>query len=75
MIDDMQGLYSHASDAFRAGRARGCNDVLRAVEEIVIRASVRHEAAGSDAAFHAVQDLAKELRQMGVRLNVPKHAI
>ena len=72
MIDDMQGLYSHASDAYRGGKRAGRDDVFRAIQEVVIRASVAHETADEDAAFHAVQALAKELRALQVRMDAPQ---
>jgi hypothetical protein len=51
MIDDMQGLYSHTSDAFRAGKVAGRDEFYRAVLTVLSMISVKHESGPPDSAM------------------------
>jgi hypothetical protein len=73
MIDDMHGLYSHTSDAYRAGKRTERQDFFDAMMNIILAISVKHETAGNDAAFHAVQECGKALRELKAHCDAPKH--
>jgi hypothetical protein len=56
MIDDMGGLYSHASEAYRAGRRAGQDDFYRAARSATSEISSKHGTAGSVEKFHAAEE-------------------
>lgn len=58
MIDDMQGLFSHASDALRAGRRDGRQDFFAAALDELRKISVEQEQQQGEIAtrgFHVAQ--------------------
>ena len=65
MIDDMDHLYTHASEAFRAGEHSGRDRFRRAVRQALSAISVKHERSGNDAGFHAVEECCKAIREIG----------
>ena len=59
MIDDMQGLYTHTSDALRDGRRQGRQDFFDAVLNELRKISVEQEGeqgALADRGFHVAQE-------------------
>ena len=75
MIDDMSGLYSHASDAYRAGKKTGRDELKRAVGLALSRISVKYEKSGSAEQFHVAEECCKALREIAAELEKPQHAI
>lgn len=63
MIDDMGGLYTHASEAYRAGKQTGRDDFYRAVRSALSQLSVKHERATDPAAFHVAEEACRILRE------------
>lgn len=80
MIDDMQGLYSHASDAFRAGQRSGRDEFFRAANGALGSISAKHErgpAHGVDgqlvtARFHVAEECCKAVRDVRDALDKPR---
>jgi len=69
MIDDMYGLYSHASDAHRAGKSAGRDEFFTAAQALLGQISVRQEQGSPDdqlstRGFHVAQECAKALREL-----------
>jgi hypothetical protein len=75
MIDDMQGLYSHASDAYRAGKRTGRDDFYRAAMEQLSRISLAAEKAGEVAAFRAAEDCCRALLETKRLADQPQHSV
>lgn len=75
MTDDMDGLYSHASDAWRAGATEGRDAFYRVAMQSLSRVSLKHEQSGNVAAFHAAEDACRALRDAKERADAPKHAV
>ena len=73
MIDDMHGLYSHASDAYRAGKIEGRDLFYRSAMLALSKISVEHEKAGNVPAFHAAESAYKALRDAKAAADAPKH--
>ena len=66
-IDDMQGLYSHVSDAFRSGKRQGRDDFFRAIQLAIGQISVEQEKQMGDIAtrgFHTAQKCAKAIADL-----------
>ena len=62
MIDDMEGLYSHASEAFRAGIWSGRDDYHRSLISVLSWISVKYERQQGDLAtkgFHVAEECCK----------------
>lgn len=55
MIDDMGGLYTHASEAYRAGKQTGRDDFYRAIMAELSKLSVKQERTTNAAAFHVAE--------------------
>ncbi len=72
MIDDMQGLHSHASDAYRAGKSEGRDDTFRLLQIELVRISVSHEKTGNVEGFKAAQECAKAMFDLKARMSAPK---
>lgn len=72
MIDDMQGLYTHASEVFRAGKVSGRDELFRAIQTVLGRISVKYESgpvSGPDEplatrGFHVAEECAKAVREV-----------
>jgi hypothetical protein len=75
MIDDMQGLFSHASDAYRAGKRTERQDFYDAAQTALAQVSLTHEKAGNVEAFRAAEECCKALRELKARSDAPKHEI
>ena len=75
MIDDMQGLFSHASDAYRAGKIEGRREMYAAAALAVSRIGSRHETAGSVEAFRTAEECSKALREAKAAADAPKHDV
>jgi hypothetical protein len=75
MIDDMEGLYSHASDAYRAGKRSGRDDFYRAVMTLLGRVSVKHESSGSVPAFHAAEECCKAVVEAKEAADAPQKIV
>jgi len=69
VIDDMGGLYSHASEAFRAGERAGRYDYWRSLVSVLSFVSLKYEKQNGDLAtqgFHVAEECiraAGELRE------------
>ena len=64
MIDDMEGLYTHASEAFRAGQRAGVDDFFRGAQMLLSAISVAHESEENPVAFHVAEECCKALREL-----------
>lgn len=64
MIDDMQGIFTHASEAFRAGKRRGREDAFSAALSVLGLVSAKHEREENPAAFHAAEECCKVVREL-----------
>lgn len=72
MIDDMQGLYSHASEVYRAGQRSGRDDFYRGIQTLLGQISVKYEKQQGDLAtrgFHVAQECAKAVSDLKARLD------
>lgn len=63
MIDDMQRLFSHASEAFRAGKRSGLEEMGRLGLQALSQVSVAHESTADPAKFHAAEECCKAFRE------------
>jgi len=72
MIDDMQGLFSHASEAYRAGKTEGMDDFYRFAMSRLSRLSVDAEKQDDAAAFHAIEACCTTLRDLKGEMGKPK---
>lgn len=75
MIDDMEGLYSHASDAWRAGQRRGRDDFYRTVLDRLGLISVKHESADNVPAFHAAEECCKAVVEAKEAADAPQKIV
>jgi hypothetical protein len=73
MIDDMQGLFSHASEAHRAGQIYGRDELFKAVLTSLGRLSATYEKGGNVEGFRAAEAACGVLRTINEKLGVPKH--
>lgn len=72
MIDDMGGLHTHASEAFRAGKVSGRDEFFRAVLTLLGQISAEQESGpvnGSEEAvatrgFHVAEACCKAVREV-----------
>ena len=72
MIDDMQGLYSHASDAYRAGERAGRDELYRHALAMLSGISVKWETAGDDKGFATAEECCRALLHIKTKLDAPK---
>jgi hypothetical protein len=83
MIDDMQGLYSHASDVFRAGQVSGRDEFYRALQAVLGRISVKYESgavSGPDEplatrGFHVAEECCKAAREVKELFDKARHTV
>jgi hypothetical protein len=75
MIDDMEGLYSHASDAYRAGKRAGRDDFYRKVMTLLGRISVKHETAKNVPGFHAAEECCKAVVEAREAADAPQKIV
>ncbi len=75
VIDDMEGLFSHASDVYRAGRVEGRDSFYRIASAALSMISVAHEKAGNVAGFHAAEECCKALLDAKRAADAPKPAV
>ena len=83
MIDDMQGLYTHASEAFRAGQASGRDELYRTAQGVLGRISVKYESEAvsgpgeplATRGFHVAQECARALRETKELLDTRRRAV
>ena len=75
MIDDFSGLYSHASDAYCAGRRVGRDDFYNAVILALGRIGMRHASSSLSAEFHAVGGCTKTIGDLKQAADGPQVAI
>jgi len=83
IIDDMGGIYSHASEAFEAGRRRGRDDYYRVLQPALSKISVEQESgpvSGPDEkiatrGFHVAEACSKAARELKERLDAPKKIV
>jgi hypothetical protein len=73
MIDDMQGLFSHASEAYRAGMIEGRRRVYEAASLAVSRVGSKYETGGDAGAFRAAEECSAALREAKEEADRPKH--
>jgi hypothetical protein len=74
MIDDMEGLFSHASEAYRAGKRTGIDEFFRNVQGRLGQISVKYEQQQGDLAtrgFHVAQECAKAVGDLKVVFDKP----
>ncbi len=72
MIDDMQGLYSHTSDAYRAGKREGRDELFRLALAMLSGISSKWETASEDKSFHTAEECCRALRHIKSKLDAPK---
>lgn len=79
MIDDMQGLYSHASEAFRAGQRSGRDEFFRVANGALGLISAKHERGTigaseemTTARFHVAEECCKALGDVQDALDKPR---
>lgn len=72
MIDDMQGLHSHASDAYRAGIREGREEFFRSALAMLSGISSKWETAGDDKGFQTAEECCRALRHIKSQLDAPK---
>lgn len=79
MIDDMQGLYSHASEAFRAGQRSGRDEFFRTAQAALGSISAKHERGTigaseelTTARFHVAEECCKAVSEVRDALDKPR---
>lgn len=72
MVDDMQGLFSHASDAYRAGQREGRDEFYRNALAMLSGISSKWETAGKVESFHTAEECCRALRHIKAKLDAPK---
>lgn len=83
MIDDMDGLYSHASDAYRAGKSAGLDEFYRNTIGALGAVSAKHEkgpASGLDSQlvterFHVAEECCATVRKIRDALDAPQRMV
>lgn len=75
MIDDMQGLYSHASDAYRAGKREGHDELYRNAMAMLSGISSKYETIGHVKSFEVAEECCRALRHIKAKLDAPQHGI
>lgn len=73
IVDDMQGLYSHASDVYRAGQSAGRQKFFDRVSLVLSRISVKYEVKGTPEQFHVAEECCGALRATKIEADKPKH--
>lgn len=72
MIDDMEGLFTHASEAYRAGKRSGRDDYYRVLQDELRRISVEQEKQTDDLAtrgFHVAQACCKAASDLKIKMD------
>lgn len=72
MIDDMQGLYSHTSDAYRAGKREGRDEFWRHALEMLSGISSKYETIGHVKSFDVAEECCRALQHIKAKLDAPK---
>ena len=72
MIDDMQGIYSHVSDAYRAGQREGREEFFRHALAMLSGISSKWETARKDDSFATAEECCRALRHIKAKLDAPK---
>lgn len=79
MIDDMEGIYSHASDAYRAGKRAGRDEFFRAANGVLGSISAKHERGTigaseemTTARFHVAEECCKAVGDVRDALDKPR---
>jgi hypothetical protein len=75
VIDDMQGLFSHASDAYRAGKREGRDELFRSAMQMLSGISSKYETIGHVKSFEVAEECCRALQHMKARLDAPEHEI
>lgn len=83
IVDDMGGIYSHASEAFAAGKRAGRDEFFRAGQYALSSISVKYESgpvSGPDEAlatrgFHVAEECCKALRETKERFDAAKKTV
>lgn len=78
MIDDMQGLYSHVSDALRDGKRIGRQDYFDKAIDACRQISVEQESQQgpeADRGFHVAQACCKALVELKAAMDATKPAV
>jgi hypothetical protein len=83
MIDDMGGLYSHASEVFAAGQRRGRDDYYRALQPALSAISVEQESGPVNGpeekvatrGFHVAEACCKAARELKERMDDKKKTV
>ena len=71
----MQGLYSHASDAYRAGQREGRNQFYDRLLSAIGFIGVKHERADNVPAFHAVEECTAAIRRVKEAADAPQKIV
>lgn len=69
MLDDMQGLFDSAKDAYAAGKRQGREDLFTHALKRLSEMSVQYEKEGKVDAFHAAEMACGLLRSSKVILD------
>jgi len=75
VIDDMEGLYSHASEAFREGRRRGREDFVNSAMRKLSQVSLSYEQAGDTSGFRAAEECCKTVRQLATAFDTERKTL
>lgn len=75
MIDDMDGLFSHASDAYRAGQRDGREKFYNRLLSVIGFIGVKHEKANAVPAFHAIEECTAAIRAEKQAADAPQHIV
>ncbi len=75
VIDDMSGLYTHASEAYRAGKVAGRDEFYRSVRVSLATLSVKHERGEDPAAFHTAEEACAILRELKTAFDARKETL
>lgn len=72
MTDDMEGLFSHASGAYRAGQKAGRDELFTAAMIALGFLSHGYEKSDEVEAFRATESACKTLHETNDALNKPR---
>lgn len=83
MIDDMDGLYSHASEAYRAGKVAGRDELFRASIGALGAVSAKHEKGSSSGLegqlvterFHVAEECCATVRKIRDALDARRETV
>jgi hypothetical protein len=68
MIDNMQGLYPSALDAYEAGKRNGQEEALKISLHALSLISSKYEGESMPQAFRAAEECCKAVRELRARL-------